>query len=76
MLDVAEVKLPNHKEGGAHDLLAWVNAEDALHKDIFDSTWLRALEIPCGAHAPPILNKADPLRPCSRSLGALSGGQA
>jgi len=34
MLDVAEKKLPNHKEGGAHDLLAWVNAEDALHKDV------------------------------------------
>ena len=34
MLDVAEVKLPNHKEGDAHDLLAWVNAEDTLHKDI------------------------------------------
>lgn len=34
MLDVAEVKLPNHKEGGMHDLLAWVNAEDAVHKDV------------------------------------------
>jgi len=31
---VAEVKLPNHKEGGMHDLPAWVNAEDAVHKDV------------------------------------------
>ena len=34
MLDVAEVKLPNHKEGDMHDLLAWVNAGDILHKDV------------------------------------------
>jgi mycothiol synthase len=34
MLDVAEIKLPNPKEGDAHDLLAWVNAEDVLHKDV------------------------------------------
>jgi mycothiol synthase len=34
MLDVAEVKLPNHKAGDTHDLLAWVNAEDVLHKDV------------------------------------------
>ncbi len=34
MLDVAEVKLPNHKEGGLHDLITWVNADDALFKDI------------------------------------------
>jgi GNAT superfamily N-acetyltransferase len=34
MLDVAEIKLPNQKEGDAHDLIAWVNAEDSLHKDV------------------------------------------
>jgi GNAT superfamily N-acetyltransferase len=34
MLDVAEIKLPNHKEGDAHDLIAWVNAADVLHKDV------------------------------------------
>lgn len=34
MLDVAEMKLANHKEADAHDLLAWVNAEDQLHKEL------------------------------------------
>ena len=34
MLDVAEIKLPNHKEADSHDLLAWVNAEDAVHKAV------------------------------------------
>jgi mycothiol synthase len=34
MLDVAEQKLPNIKEDGKRELIAWVNAEDAVHKDI------------------------------------------
>lgn len=34
MLDVAEQKLPNVKEDGKKELIAWVNAEDAIHKDI------------------------------------------
>ena len=34
MLEFAEIKLPNHKEGDAHDLLAWVNAKDILHKNV------------------------------------------
>jgi GNAT superfamily N-acetyltransferase len=34
MLDVAEITLPNHKESGSHDLLAWVNAEDVLLKNV------------------------------------------
>lgn len=34
MLDVAEIKLPDHKEGGTHEMLVWVNAEDKLHKAI------------------------------------------
>lgn len=34
MLDVAEQKLPNTKGEGKKELLAWVNAQDTLHKDI------------------------------------------
>lgn len=34
MLDVSEEKLANRKEGGKKELIAWVNAEDFLHKDI------------------------------------------
>ena len=34
MLDVAEIKLPNHKEGDIHELIVWVNAEDATFKDL------------------------------------------
>jgi len=34
MLDVAETKLANHKEGGAHELLVWVNDGDTLFKDV------------------------------------------
>jgi mycothiol synthase len=34
MLNVAEIKLSNYKEGDTHNLIAWVNAEDTLHKDI------------------------------------------
>jgi mycothiol synthase len=34
MLDVAEINLPNCKGDGSHDLLAWVNSNDELHKDI------------------------------------------
>ncbi len=34
MLDVAEAKLPNHKDGGARDLIIWVNEADVLFKDI------------------------------------------
>jgi mycothiol synthase len=34
MLDVAEAKLSNQKENGLQELIAWVNAEDALQKQI------------------------------------------
>jgi GNAT superfamily N-acetyltransferase len=34
MLDIAEMKLPNHKEGDKHDLIAWVNENDIELKDI------------------------------------------
>jgi mycothiol synthase len=34
MLDVAEQKLPKKKEDGKQELIVWVNAEDAVHKDI------------------------------------------
>jgi mycothiol synthase len=34
MLDIAEEKLAHQKEGGKKELIAWVNEEDALHKDI------------------------------------------
>jgi mycothiol synthase len=34
MLDVAEQKLPNTKADGKKELILWVNAEDAVHKDI------------------------------------------
>jgi GNAT superfamily N-acetyltransferase len=34
MLDIAEQKLPKTKEDGKSELLAWVNTEDALHKEI------------------------------------------
>lgn len=34
MLDVAEQKLPNKKDDGKQELITWVNAEDAIHKDI------------------------------------------
>jgi GNAT superfamily N-acetyltransferase len=34
MLDAAEQKLPNTREDGKKELIAWVNAEDAVHKDI------------------------------------------
>jgi GNAT superfamily N-acetyltransferase len=34
MLDAAEQKLPNTKEDGSKELIAWVNAEDSLHKEI------------------------------------------
>ncbi len=35
MLNVAEEKLPNQKEDGKKELIAWVNAGDALLKSIF-----------------------------------------
>jgi GNAT superfamily N-acetyltransferase len=34
MLDVAESNLPNQKESGARELITWVNADDATHKDV------------------------------------------
>lgn len=34
MLDTAELKLPNNKEDGCKELLAWVNEDDALFRDI------------------------------------------
>jgi mycothiol synthase len=34
MLDVAEQKLPNKKDDGKLELITWVNAQDAIHKDI------------------------------------------
>lgn len=34
MLDVAEQKLPKTEEDGRKELLAWVNQNDAIHKDI------------------------------------------
>jgi GNAT superfamily N-acetyltransferase len=34
MLDVAEQKLPKTREDGKKELLAWVNAEDTVHKEI------------------------------------------
>ncbi|HSL44783.1 MAG TPA: GNAT family N-acetyltransferase [Anaerolineales bacterium] len=34
MLDIAEQKLPELKEDGKKELIAWVNAEDAVFKDI------------------------------------------
>jgi GNAT superfamily N-acetyltransferase len=34
MLDAAEARLPNQKEDGRRELITWVNAEDALHKDV------------------------------------------
>jgi mycothiol synthase len=34
MLDTAEEKLAHQIEGGKKELIAWVNEEDALHKDI------------------------------------------
>jgi GNAT superfamily N-acetyltransferase len=34
MLEVAERKLANTKEDGKKELIAWVNAEDAVHKEI------------------------------------------
>lgn len=34
MLDVAEQKLPVSKENGKKELIAWVNAGDAVHKEI------------------------------------------
>jgi hypothetical protein len=34
MLEIAGVKLVNHKEDGMHDLLAWVNADDIFFKEI------------------------------------------
>ena len=34
MLDVAEQKLPKTKENGRKELLAWVNADDPIHKEV------------------------------------------
>ena len=34
MLDHAEAKLPNKREDGTCELIAWVNEKDALHKDV------------------------------------------
>jgi GNAT superfamily N-acetyltransferase len=34
MLEIAGVKVVNHKEDGMHDLLAWVNADDIFFKEI------------------------------------------
>ena len=34
MLDAAEVRLLNQKEDGKQELIAWVNAEDTLHKNV------------------------------------------
>jgi mycothiol synthase len=34
MLDLAEARLPKKKEGGTRELLAWVNADDILFKEI------------------------------------------
>jgi mycothiol synthase len=34
MVDAAEAKLPKSNENGKKELIAWVNAEDALHKGI------------------------------------------
>jgi mycothiol synthase len=34
MLEIAERKLPNRKETGKQELIAWVNAGDELHKQI------------------------------------------
>ncbi|HLO29897.1 MAG TPA: GNAT family N-acetyltransferase [Anaerolineales bacterium] len=34
MLDIAEQKLPNQKEVGKRELLAWVNAADVIHKNL------------------------------------------
>jgi GNAT superfamily N-acetyltransferase len=35
MLDLAETKLPNTKDDGRRELIAWVNADDDLMKDLF-----------------------------------------
>ena len=32
MMDLAEIKLPKHKERGTHELIVWVNAQDFLFK--------------------------------------------
>ena len=34
MLEVAEVKLRNHKRSGRDELIVWVNAEDEIHKKV------------------------------------------
>ncbi len=34
MLDAAEARLPVQKENGRRELITWVNAQDALHKDV------------------------------------------
>jgi ribosomal protein S18 acetylase RimI-like enzyme len=34
MLDAAEARLPNQKENGKKELIAWVNADDVLHKEL------------------------------------------
>ena len=34
MLDVAERRLPNQKEDGKKELIAWVNAADDIHKKV------------------------------------------
>jgi mycothiol synthase len=35
MLDIAERALPNYKEDGKKELIAWVSAEDRVHKKLF-----------------------------------------
>jgi mycothiol synthase len=34
MLDVAEARFPEQKENGRRELIAWVNENDTLHKDV------------------------------------------
>ncbi|MGE5376419.1 MAG: GNAT family N-acetyltransferase [Bacteroidota bacterium] len=34
MLDMAEARLPRHKEDGKKELIVWVNEKDLIHKDL------------------------------------------
>ena len=74
MLDAAEQKLPNPKADDKKELIAWVNADDNLHKDIltgrgYARSKFKAEHMRCRSFSKPVTDFATPMGYTVRALG-------
>jgi mycothiol synthase len=81
MLEAAERKLPNKKQDGSQELIAWVNEKDTIHKDMltrggyarskFSAEHMRSRPISQPIPLDPAQGKPDSVPPAGYSVRAL-----